>query len=110
MVSHKYYQSNYSYRGVNKGVYVLLSRTQTGPGRTVKQEQEEFSINNIQTFICLSVRGEVDVRDAILVSRSPSYLNAKLGLGEMALEQKIWTMRSASEQENETRSSPNGRM
>ena len=43
------------YRGVNKGLYVLLSRTQAGPGRTVKQEQEELSRNHIQTFICLSV-------------------------------------------------------
>ena len=29
------------YRDANKGLYVLLSRTQTEPGRTVKQEQEE---------------------------------------------------------------------
>ena len=43
------------YRGVNKGLYVLLSRTQAGPGRTVKQEQEEISRNHIQTFIYLSV-------------------------------------------------------
>ena len=44
------------YRGANKGLYVLLSRTQAGPGRTVKQEQEEISCNHVQTFICLSVR------------------------------------------------------
>ena len=44
------------YRGVNKGVYVLLGRTQSGPGRTVKQEQEEISRNHIQTFIYLSVQ------------------------------------------------------
>ena len=43
------------YRGVNKGLYVLLSRTQAGPGRTVKQEQEEISRNHVQTFIYLSV-------------------------------------------------------
>ena len=43
------------YRGVNKGLYVLLSSTQAGPGRTVKQEQEEISRNRIQTFIYLSV-------------------------------------------------------
>ena len=43
------------YEGVNKGLYVLLSRTQAGPSRTVKQEQEEFSRNHIQTFIYLSV-------------------------------------------------------
>ena len=36
-------------------MFVLLSRTQAGPGRTVKQEQEEISRNHVQTFICLSV-------------------------------------------------------
>ena len=29
----------HTYRGENKGLLVLLSRTQAGPGRTVKQEQ-----------------------------------------------------------------------
>ena len=43
------------YRGANKGVHVMLSRTQAGPGRTVKQEQEEISRNHVQTFICLSI-------------------------------------------------------
>ena len=43
------------YRGVNKGLYVWLSRTQAGPGRTVKQEQEEISRNHVQTFIYLYV-------------------------------------------------------
>ena len=36
-------------------MFVLLSRTQAGPGRTVKQEQEEISRNHIQTFISPSV-------------------------------------------------------
>ena len=44
------------YRGVNKGLHVLLSRTQAGPGKTVKQEQEEISWNHVQTFIYLSVK------------------------------------------------------
>ena len=43
------------YRGGNKGLYVLLSRSQAGPGRTVKQEQEEISRNCVQTFISPSV-------------------------------------------------------
>ena len=43
------------YREENKGSFVLLSRTQAGPGRTVKQDQEEISRNHVQTFICLSV-------------------------------------------------------
>ena len=37
------------------GMYFLLSRTQAGPGRTVKQEQEEISSNHVQTFISPSV-------------------------------------------------------
>ena len=48
------------YRGVNKGLFVLLSRTQAGPGRTVKQEQEEISRNHVQTFISPSVSTEVN--------------------------------------------------
>ena len=44
-----------NYRGVNKGLHVLLSRTQAGPGRTVEQEQEDISRNHVQTFIYLSV-------------------------------------------------------
>ena len=38
------------YRGVNKGLFVLLSRTQAGPGRTVKQEQEEISCNHVRSL------------------------------------------------------------
>ena len=48
-------QSGITYRGGNKGLYVLLSMTQAGPGRTVKQEQEEISRNHVQTFISPSV-------------------------------------------------------
>ena len=44
-----------AYRGGNKGLFVLLSRTQAWPGRTVKQEQEENSCNHVQTFISPSV-------------------------------------------------------
>ena len=47
------------YRGVNKGLYVLLSRTHSG--RTIKQEQEEF-FNHVQTFINLSVLAELRIR------------------------------------------------
>ena len=41
------------YRGANKGLHVLLSRTQAGPGRTVKQEQKEMSHNHVQTYLPL---------------------------------------------------------
>ena len=34
---------------------ILLSNSQSGPGRTVKQEQEEISRNHVQAFIPGSV-------------------------------------------------------
>ena len=40
---------------MNKGLCVLLSYSQAGPDRTVKQEQEEISRNHVQTFISPSV-------------------------------------------------------
>ena len=43
------------YRAPGKSMYLLLSRTQAGPGRTVKQEQEEISRNHVQTFSGCSV-------------------------------------------------------
>ena len=43
------------YRGGKKGLYVLLSRTQAGPGRAIKEEQEENSRNHIQTLFLISV-------------------------------------------------------
>ena len=49
------YYSCVTYRGVNKGLHVLLSRTQAGRGRTVIHAQEEISLNQVQTFIYLSV-------------------------------------------------------
>ena len=38
------------YRGPGKSMQILLSNSQAGPGRTVKQEQEEISRNHVQTF------------------------------------------------------------
>ena len=38
------------YRDRLKGVQILLSNSQAGPGRTVKQEQEEISRNHVQAF------------------------------------------------------------
>ena len=43
------------YRDRLKGVQILLSNSQAGPGRTVKQEQEEISRNHVQAFIPGSV-------------------------------------------------------
>ena len=38
------------YRDRLKSVQILLSRTQAGPGRKVKQEQEEISHNHVPSF------------------------------------------------------------
>ena len=36
-----------TYRDRNKGMQILLSNIQAGPGRKVKQEQEEISRNHV---------------------------------------------------------------
>ena len=54
-------------------MYVLLSRTQAGPGRTVKQEQEEISRNHEQTFICLYSSSKSDKSET-----APSAIAMKL--------------------------------
>ena len=36
-------------------MHILLSNSQAGPGRAVKHEQEEISLNHIQAFIPDSV-------------------------------------------------------
>ena len=38
------------YRARNKGLQMLLSNSQAGPGTTAKQEQEEISRNHVQAF------------------------------------------------------------
>ena len=45
-------------------MFVLVSRTQAGPGRAVKQKQEEISRNHVQTFISPSVSVEQDVQES----------------------------------------------
>ena len=40
---------------------ILLSNSQAGPGRTVKQEQEESYRNHVQTFIPGSVQSAFKV-------------------------------------------------
>ena len=43
------------YRDRLKGMHILLSNSQAGPGETAKQEQEEISRNHVQTFFGCSV-------------------------------------------------------
>ena len=44
------------YKAPKKGLQILLSRTQAGPGRTGKQEQEQISRNHVQTIFGSSVQ------------------------------------------------------
>ena len=43
-------KERYTYKDRLKGVQILLSNSQAGPGRKVKQEQEEISRNHVQAF------------------------------------------------------------
>ena len=45
------------YRAEKKSLQILLSRTQAGPGRKVKQEQEEISRNHVPRLFLGSVVG-----------------------------------------------------
>ena len=47
----------YIYRDEIYSLQILLSRTQAGPGRAVKQEQEEISPNHVQRINLISVFG-----------------------------------------------------
>ena len=55
-------ESFYAIQSSQKGLLILLSRTQAGPGRTGKQEQEQISRNHVQTIF-----GTSDVEMALLV-------------------------------------------
>ena len=44
-----------SYRAEKKSLQILLSSTQAGPGRKVKQEQEEISRNHVPRLFLGSV-------------------------------------------------------
>ena len=59
----------FKYRARNKGMHILLSNSQAGPGRTVKQEQEEISRNHVQTFISPSVLLTILVKKVNIQSR-----------------------------------------
>ena len=48
-------RSGNSYRDEIYSFQILLSRTQAGPGRTVKQEQEDISPNHVQRINLISV-------------------------------------------------------
>ena len=47
------------YREPTKGLQILLSTTQAGPGRAVKEEQEEISPNHVQAIYGASVYAQV---------------------------------------------------
>ena len=52
------------YRDEIKSLKILLSRTQAGPGRIVKQEKEEISPNNVQRLNLISVV-EVNLKKSV---------------------------------------------
>ena len=53
------------YRDRLESMQILLSRTQAGPGRTDKQEQEEISRNHVQPFISPLCSSGATVRDLL---------------------------------------------
>ena len=54
-VSEESYSLFHHYRDEIYSLQILLSRTQAGPGRTVKQEQEEISLNHVKRINLISV-------------------------------------------------------
>ena len=54
----------------------MLSRTQAGPGRTVKQEQEEISRNHVQAFEPIPVQG-IEKRFACFAKQEPGRARQK---------------------------------
>ena len=53
-------------------MHILLSNSQAGHGRTVKQEQEEISRNHVQAFISPSVQKPTKICKSKSVQCSPS--------------------------------------
>ena len=77
-------QDNSMYRAEKKSLQILLSRTQVGPGRKVKQEQEQISRNHVQTFSVCSIHGttlhnsKIDFLVATKTAIFKSFLESKL--------------------------------
>ena len=57
------------YRAEKKSLQILLSRTQAGPGRKVKQEQEEISRNHVPRFFLSSVYDRRRVTLVVILAR-----------------------------------------
>ena len=60
---------------------ILLSRTQAGPGRKVKQEQEEISRNNVPRLFLGSVEGIATSSLSLSFSMLTVYPDSKAHLG-----------------------------
>ena len=64
------------YRDRLKSMQILLSRTQAGPGRAVKQEQKQTSRNHVQNLQSISVESEhLFRRTKKTVLNATDYLN-----------------------------------
>ena len=63
-----------TYRDEIYSLQILLSRTQAGPGRTVKEKQEEISPNHVQRINLISVQC-VFQKDVDVFSYMVDYVN-----------------------------------
>ena len=73
------------YRDENYSLQILLSRSQAGPVRIVKQEQEEISSNHVQrinlTSVCLFGRpNELPTEEHIINIDNPKHAALQVGL------------------------------
>ena len=65
------------YRDEIYSLQILLSRSQAGPGRTVKQQQEEISPNHVQRLNLISVNVFVFVGIKVTNQRDCNFINLK---------------------------------
>ena len=80
------------YRARNKGMQILLSNSQAGPGRTVKQEQEEIAHNHVQAFIPGSVQGWAKEWSLGCVNSRPVYRGSQEARFTQPREHSLYKM------------------
>ena len=64
------------YRAEKKSLQILLSSTQSGPGRKVKQEQEEISRNHVPRLFLSSVANVIYGSEDITIQEPSAFPNA----------------------------------
>ena len=58
------------YRDEINSVQIQLSRTQAGPGRAVKEQQEQNSPNHVQRIYLISVESQAADKTKVIARRS----------------------------------------